>query len=305
MNKWIDKINLNKVAIAYLITGLIVAICLILVVGNKFKSKIEFIYNYHTIREMFEERNYNMDTIKEKIKSMSNSSEDIVDILILNKDNKIIYSSKESEFGKQEEFLLSRVNNIENKYFENFENSNIIFELVRDKELMLSTILSNIDLKIEKNYEDNVFFESEFNNKNIYSLSYAASKKTGEKIYFINEIQPVQNGEMYIKMSLAIIMFFFMLYWVLVALSIYQNARKSKLNPYIWGGITLLTNIAGVIVYLIYKQNNKTCIKCGAVQNKYNSYCINCGSKLNETCSKCGTVIKSRDNFCGKCGEKH
>lgn len=304
MNKWIEKINFKKVAIVYLIIGLIVGICLILAIVNRFKDKIEFVYNYHSISEQFEKNSYN-EYLQEKLKSMSNSSEDIVDILILNKDNKIIYSSKESEFGKQEEFLLSRVSNVESKYFENSANHNIVFKLVRNKELMLSTILSNIDLEIEKDYEDNVFFESEFNNKNIYSLSYAANKETGEKIYFINEIHPVQNGEMYIKVSLAIIMFFFMLYWVLVALFIYQNALKSKLNPYIWGGITLLTNIAGVIVYYIYKQNNKTCIKCGTVQNKYNSYCINCGTKLNETCSKCGTVIKSKANFCGKCGEKH
>ena len=99
-------------------------------------------------------------------------------------------------------------------------------------------------------------------------------------------------------------MFFFMIYWVLLALYIYQNALKSKLNPYLWGGITLITNIAGVIIYIIYKQNQKTCFKCGASQDKSHIYCTYCGTKLNETCSKCGSVINSNDKYCAKCGEK-
>ena len=99
-------------------------------------------------------------------------------------------------------------------------------------------------------------------------------------------------------------MFFFMIYWVLLALYIYQNALKSKLNPYLWGGITLLTNVAGAIIYFIYKQNQKICFKCETSQSKNNIYCINCGTKLSETCKKCGSTINTNDKYCARCGEK-
>ena len=125
-----------------------------------------------------------------------------------------------------------------------------------------------------------------------------------EKIYFINQIHPVLNGKEYIKIGLAIAMFLFMIYWVLLALYVYQDALKSKLSPYLWGGITLITNIAGLIVYIIYKKNNKICFKCGAVQNQGNIYCTYCGAKLDKTCSKCGATIFDKDEYCSKCGEK-
>lgn len=235
---------------------------------------------------------------------MSDNSEDVVDVLILDKENKIIYTSKESEFAKQDNFTLERADNMTNKYFVNLNNNTAIFRLTTDKELIINTVFSNFDTDIKKEYEDEIFYQSNFDSKKIYLLSYTANQDTGEKIYFINEINPVPNGEKYIKVTLAIIMFLFMLYWVLLALYIYKNALKAKLNPYLWGGITLITNIAGVIIYYIYKQNQKTCFRCGALQSKNNIYCSYCGTKLNETCNKCGSVINNNDNYCSKCGEK-
>jgi len=47
----------------------------------------------------------------------------------------------------------------------------------------------------------------------------------------------------------------------------------------------------GFIVYLIYKQNNLTCYKCGALQSKFNSFCSNCGSEINKSCHNCKAMI--------------
>ena len=64
---------------------------------------------------------------------MSKNSEDVVDVLILNKENKIIYSSKNSEFAKQEDFTLSKADDMSSKYFKNSNNDNIIFKLTTNK----------------------------------------------------------------------------------------------------------------------------------------------------------------------------
>ncbi len=304
MNKFIEKINFKVVVILYIIIALLISAVTMIFIGDKFKSKFEFIYHYHRISEGIEKDNYDMEDIKQKIKNISDKSEDIVDVLILDKENKVIYSSKNSELGQQEVFTLNRKNNASDEYFINPNIENTIFKLTRNKELMITTILSNFDTEIKKDYEDEVFYENNFNAKKLYLLSYAANGNTGEKIYFINEIHPVENGKTYIKIALAVMMFLFMVYWIIVALYVYQNALKSKLNPYLWGGITLFTNLAGVIVYIIYKQNNKKCFKCGALQSKTNMYCVHCGTKLNESCKKCGASINMRDRYCAKCGEK-
>lgn len=68
----------------------------------------------------------------------------------------------------------------------------------------------------------------------------------------MNKINEVQNGILYLKISLAVLVLFFMLYWIITSLIVYQNARITKLNSYFWGIVTLFTNVIGVGIYLIY-----------------------------------------------------
>ncbi len=300
MNKWIEKIPFKKIVIFYIILVILVGIILMVWIGRKFQSKINFVYDYHTIQE----NSYNWEEIKDNLQAMSDKSEDVVDILVLDNENKITYTSKKSEFADQEKFSLTKAENMPNGYFTSSTNDNIIFRLTSDKELMITTVLSNFDTEIQKESEDEVFYQENYQEKKIFLLSYLGNKNTGEKIYFITEMHQIPNGRTYIKYTLAIIMFLFMIYWVLLALYIYQNALKSKLNPYLWGGITLITNIAGVVIYLIYKQNQKTCFQCGALQSKNHIYCVHCGTKLNETCNQCGSVINEQDHYCARCGKK-
>ena len=304
MNKKIENMNFKRIFIIYLVLAIIVGILLCTFLGITYKDKLSFMYNYHRVSEQFVHNDYN-DNLENKLSNMASSSNDVVDILVLDKNNKIKKSFKNSEFGRLDEFILNRLNTEENYYFENEQNKNVVFKLIKDEELMVSTILSDQDLEILDDYEDDIFFETEINQKDIYLLSYAANKTTGEKVYFINNIHPVTNGAMYINIATSIIVFFFMLYWVLVALMVYQNALKLKLNPYLWGGITLVTNIAGVILYLLYKQLGITCKKCNTHQDKNNIYCISCGEKLNKTCSKCNHIIKKGDKYCSNCGRKN
>lgn len=302
MNKKIEHINFKKIVIIYIIVSIIAGIGLCAFLGYKYKDKLWFMYNYHSISEQFEDNQYN-EYLQEKIATMSNNSNDIIDILVLDKNNNILFSSKNSEFSKNNVFELEKIETPKHKYFNN-NNSNVVFKLVKEDELILQTIFSNLDIETLNEYKDDIFFESEFNQKSIYLLSYSANKTTGEKIYFINEVHPVTNGKLYLKITLAIIVFFFMLYWVLVALIVYQNALKLKLNPYLWGSITLLTNIAGVILYLLYKRLGISCKKCNTHQDKNNIYCVSCGEKLNETCIKCNHIIKKEDKYCPNCGRK-
>ena len=84
-----------------------------------------------------------------------------------------------------------------------------------------------------------------------------------------------------------------------------HDATKAKLYPLFWGIIVLLTNVAGVIVYQLYKRGNVTCPACGASQSKSHLYCVFCGSKLGESCQNCGSPVGKGDAYCPHCGRKN
>lgn len=62
-----------------------------------------------------------------------------------------------------------------------------------------------------------------------------------------------------IKAAAALAMLFFCVYWVLIALWMYNDASKCRLSPLYWGLIGLFTNLIGLIVYKIYKRGMTVC----------------------------------------------
>lgn len=300
----IQKLNFKKIVKVYIVFVIIGAIFSGVFLGYKFRDKLLFVYNYNRVREKIENGKLGVNAVKSDITTLANKSSDIVDILILDKNNKVSFSAKHSEFAGGGEFTLERDKSEENLYLTYSKNPNVTFMLMKKNELMLSTVFLNHEWDIKDIHNDRTFFENDFNSKKVYLLSYAANRSTGDKIYFISDVHPVPNSSLYIEIVGALATLFFMLYWVLLALWVYQNAYKSKLNALLWGIITLFTNLAGLFIYLIYKQNNNTCFKCGAVQNKGNIYCTYCGTKISNTCKNCGAITDGDDSFCNQCGSR-
>lgn len=286
MNKIIENLKFKKIIIIYLILLVVSIISITLFLGNKYFNKIEYLYNYHKVNEMFEE-DYDLKDIEDSLSKLSKSSNDIVDIVIIN--NKDIIFSTNNVYKND----LVRIDNTNNYYQDNNDN---VYKLANKKEFILS--LFSLD-----EYEDDYYDEFNINNKD-YVMTYSKNNHTNDKIIIINKINEVPSGTLYLKISLAIMVLFFMLYWIITSLMIYQNALKIKLNPYLWGIITLFTNIIGVIIYLIYKNNRITCNKCSTSNNKNNIYCTSCGNKINKCCTKCHTIINDKDKYCRSCGEK-
>lgn len=285
MNKIIDKINFKKVIICYIVLLIIFVIGVSVFISNKYYDKLNYLYNYHKVAEIIDE-DYNPKKLEKSLSKLSEESNDIVDIVITN-NNKIIYST-----AKKYKNDLKIINNYNNLYK---DSDNNIYKL-EDKK---SFILSLFSFDKEDDYYD------EFNANNIdYKITYLKNDNTNNKIIFVNKIIKVQNGILYFKISLAILVLFFMLYWIITSLIVYQNARFIKLNPYLWGLVTLGTNIIGVGIYLIYINNRVICQKCHTSNSKNNIYCTYCGNKINNCCQKCHTIISKNDKYCKSCGEK-
>lgn len=266
MNKIIEKINFKKVVIIYLILLIISSISIILFLGNTYKDKIKVLYNYHKLSEVFTEK-YNKTSLQNTIKSLSKSSKDIIDIVIIN-NNTITYTT-----NKFYQNNLTSINNTNNYYKDS--NSNI-YKLTTKKEFISELFDINKDTK-DDYYND---FKIDIPKEGSYTINYLKNKTTNEKIIIISKITPIKNGEEYLKISLAILLLFFMLYWIIVTAMIYQNALKLNLNAYRWGILTLLTNIIGVIIYLIFIKYRKACPTCHTNISVNDKYCKSCGEKL-------------------------
>lgn len=286
MNNYIENINFKKVIIVYLILLIISIISITIFLESKYCNKLEYLYNYHKISKMLDE-GYNLEDIMDSLLKLNNSSNDIVDIAIIN-NNEIIYSTN----NKYKNDLVKIDNS--NNYYK--DDNNNIYKLENEEEFILSLFSLN---KYDNDYYD------KFNiSNNDYVITYLISDKTNDRIVFINKIKEVQNGIFYLKVSLSILVLFFMLYCIITSLMIYQNAHMIKLNAYFWGIITLFSNIIGVIIYLIYKNNRIICNKCNTSNDNNNIHCINCGNKINDFCKKCHTIIGKKDKYCKSCGEK-
>ncbi|MFA6808718.1 MAG: zinc ribbon domain-containing protein [Eubacteriales bacterium] len=303
LDKGIEKLNFKKIVTLYLIVAVLAGIFSVVFLGYMYKDKLVFAYNYSIVSEKIENGKLGVDAVKEDITNLANQSGDIVDILILDKNNEVSFSAKNSKFASDGKFSLERGKDDAEPYLTYCQDQNVTFKLIKNNELMLSTVLFDYEKDIKNDHNDNTFYENDFKSKKVYLLSYTADKGTGDKIYFISDVCPVANGSLYLKIVGALATLFFMLYWVLLAIWVYQNAKKSKLNSVLWGVIVLFTNLAGLFIFFIYKQNNQTCFKCGAVQNKGNIYCTNCGTKISKTCSRCSTTVNSTDRFCNHCGD--
>jgi len=300
----IKKVNLKKIVIFYIVFTIVALLLSVALLGYVYKDKLLFAYNYSKVSEKFEDGEIEVDAVKPDITALAEQSADIVDILIIDNHNKISFSAKNSDFGDDGEFTLERKGDELNHYLTYLQNPNVTFKLMKDEELMLSTVLLDHEKQIQKSYKNNTFFEDNINAKKIFLLSYTIDKATGDKIYFISDVRPVQNGLFIIEIVSAVFILIFMLYWVFVAFWVYQDGRKSKINAMLWGSITLVTNLAGLFIYLIYKQNNQICFHCGVLQNKGNIYCIDCGTKINITCKNCNTITNEGDRFCNHCGNE-
>lgn len=296
----ISRWNFKKIAITYIIVAVIAAIGCAVKAGIVFQDRISFAWQYSRVIEAAEEKDAS--NLQSAIDKLAASSSDVVDILILDNNNNVAYSAKGSEFA-QGQFNLSKAGDDRN-YLVSDINSDIVFKYVKGEEFMLKSVFNHDFGDIKSEYNDSNFFEHGFPNKTIYMLSYLGNMDGGSKVYIISNPTSVEGGMLTLKIVASTAMFFLMLYWVLLALWVYQNAAKAKLYPLFWGVIVLFTNIAGLIVYQLYKRGNATCPNCGASQSKNHLFCTSCGIKMSDICENCGAHISKRDAYCPNCGMK-
>ena len=298
----IKKFNFRKAVTVYLVLAILAGILSAGFLVYTFRDRLALVQGYRKVSEQAGGVKNGYAGLKPELNQLAVSSPDLVDILILDGQNRILFAAKHSDLSKEGFLNLVAEPDGQNRYFTDAMNPNVHFRLLESDKLKISKELLGIDEEAEREMQDRSFYKKQDRQQKNYLLSYLMDEPGGYKIYFISSVQPVPRGEFYLKAAAALAVLFFMIYWVLLALWVYVQALKARMDAAVWGIATLFTNLAGWFIFLLYRQSRRICCRCGAVQNKGSVYCTCCGAKLGKICPRCHMSGDEDDCYCKHCG---
>ena len=297
LEKTLSKWNFKKIAVWYLVLAVITGVLCGGTVGYLYRQRLKFAWQYARLEEA-----KTPEALRTAADKTAAASEDVVDILVVDENQQILYSAKDSKFAAGP-LTLTKVGETK-KYLASADYPEAVFLQVKGDEFMLNSIVSHDFGKIRSEYDDESAFENGLSAKTVYMLNRVQARKAGGTAYVITRPASVPGGETALKVTAALAMLLVCVYWVLVALWMYRDAAQCKLSPLYWGLIGLFTNLIGLIVYKIYKHSATLCPACGTAQSGGHLYCSFCGAQLGVRCANCGGKVGVKDRFCHHCGNK-
>lgn len=94
----------------------------------------------------------------------------------------------------------------------------------------------------------------------------------------------------------------FAAYWVLVPWWVYLDASWRRMEGVPWALLTLLTNVFGVVTYLVIRYPDPgACRSCGAYLTAGQKHCPYCGSEAGVACPQCKAAIRPEWAYCPAC----
>ena len=297
LEKMLSKWNFKKIAVWYLVLAVITGLICGGTVGYLYRQRLKFAWQYARLEEA-----KTQEALRTAADKTAAASEDVVDILVVDENQQVLYSAKDSKFAAGP-LTLTKVGDAK-KYLASADYPDAVFLQVKGDEFMLNSIVSHDFGKIRSEYDDESAFENGLSAKTVYMLNRVQARKAGGTAYVITRPTSVPGGETALKVTAALAMLLVCVYWVLVALWMYRDAARCKLSPLYWGLIGLFTNLIGLIVYKIYKHSATLCPACGAAQSAGHLYCSFCGAQLGARCANCGGKVGAKDSFCHHCGNK-
>ncbi len=297
LEKMLSKWNFKKIAVWYLVLAVVAGLICGGTVGYLYRQRLKFAWQYARLEEA-----KTPEALRTAADKTAAASEDVVDILVVDENQQVLYSAKDSKFAAGP-LTLTKVGDAK-KYLASADYPDAVFLQVKGDEFMLNSIVSHDFGKIRSEYDDESAFENGLSAKTVYMLNRVQARKAGGTAYVITRPTSVPGGETALKVTAALAMLLVCVYWVLVALWMYRDAARCKLSPLYWGLIGLFTNLIGLIVYKIYKHSATLCPACGAAQSAGHLYCSFCGAQLGARCANCGGKVGAKDSFCHHCGNK-
>ena len=133
-NEFIEKRNFKKIFIIYIIIAIVLGAASVGAVGYVYGDKIKMAVLYERANDLFKKQT-DSDEIKKSVDALAETSDDIADILILDDQNNIIYSAKNSKIAQDALLELNRIEN-GSKYLVSEKIGDAVFRIVKKDEFL-------------------------------------------------------------------------------------------------------------------------------------------------------------------------
>lgn len=305
MNKFdefLNKISFKKVAKVYVLVSVILIILCVAAIGFVTRDKIKMAVDYKKVSEDFKHNGFD-DKLKPELSKLTADSKDIINCIVVDKDNNIIYKANDKLVKDNNKFIVTPQES-NKRYLQDNINNDVVYKVTKEDNIIFNKDYVKNHDKVISDINDEFYYEKDLKDQNVNLINYLVNGSNRHKLFIIRNAAPIPYAEALIKTIGMILGLIFAIYWICVALWVYRDADRKKSNPALWGLLALLTNIIGLIIYTMYKQTNKVCHKCGAIQNKDNIFCSSCGTQINEKCDACSSIIGKNQKYCSNCGNK-
>lgn len=300
--EFLNKINFKKAAKVYVIVSVLVLILCAAAIGVVTRDKIKMAIEYNKVSEAFEKNGFN-DKLKPELSKLAADSKDIINCIVVDKENNIVYKASDNLINNNNKFTLAS-QEPGKRYLQDNINKDVVYKVTREENIIFNKAYIEDHHKVLSDIDQEFYYEKDLKDQKVNLLNYIVNRETKEKLFIMRTATPIPYAEGIIEAIGTILGLIFVIYWIGIALWVYRDADRKKSNPALWGLLTLLTNLVGLIIYTMYKQTNKICYKCGAVQNKDNIFCSSCGTQINEKCKECNSIISKNQSYCSSCGHK-
>jgi|GEM_PF-974600 len=293
----IGKVKFKTILKLYALISIAVVAITAIFIGCVFKNEISLAYRTERLLENFSRGK--ADISEEDLQERITKYPGITNIVVIGANNEIII--------KANEYLLpdgtltfTQINNgvwqiegVTNAMFDTLGSSTI------GRWVQATLNINSVNRWMNKSQSKDGFYV--FDNTKYYDCVIAVNPQ-GEKLLFVFDWQPLENGGLVMLLGVIVLVLVIMAGWLLIALWVYKDASQRRCAGIVWGLLALFTNILGLFIYLIYRNWHKTCHKCSALQDRNDIYCTFCGNKMEDTCSRCQGILREKDLYCPHCG---
>jgi len=138
------------------------------------------------------------------------------------------------------------------------------------------------------------------------TMNYAYIVSKGWNMYSIQDrFRYTANHYQQVQASVDVIgLVSFALFWLILPIWTFIDAKKRNYKPALWGILTLLTNVIGLIIYILTRREIFTCQSCGELLDDKHIFCPYCGTPNRNICTACNRIIEKGWIFCPYCSQK-
>ncbi|MFP3155010.1 zinc ribbon domain-containing protein [Lachnospiraceae bacterium ZAX-1] len=286
-------IRFKKIFITYFIIAIVAGIVSTVALGVTHKNEISLATSYwNTTRQISQGAADQKDTLT----TFAKAHDKVVDVLILDENNNVTFSAKNSVLAETEALKLNYAEQpgIAYRGFRQYSTGSYLSD--PDKPDVHYQALEIGFFGGGRDFSSGWFGYGDYNSSRLY--------EGGVKIYVVFDSTPIVVVDTSVKIVAAVFILLYLIFLVLIALYVYYDAKKSRRRAVAWGILALFANLWGLLFYLIYKRVRPSCGECHAVVTHGSIYCASCGVKLQASCPKCSGGVGKLDGYCRYCGEK-